>query len=62
MDGTPKWMVIVQAKNTPNASNLSTQFFCPCPKNLNFNEKWLHWASVVGGSHYHYLFSTPVTV
>ena len=30
------------AKNTPNA-----QFVSPSPKNLDFNEKRLHWASVV---------------
>ena len=27
--------------------NLSTQFVCPNPKVLEFNEKGLHWASVV---------------
>ena len=27
--------------------NLSAQFVCPSPKVLDFNEKRLHWASVV---------------
>jgi hypothetical protein len=27
--------------------NLPAQFVCQCPKVLNFNEKRLHWASVV---------------
>ena len=35
------------AENTPNAQNLSDQFVCPSPKVLDFNEKRLHWASVV---------------
>ena len=29
--------------------NLSTQFVCPSPKVCDFNEKRLHWASVVRG-------------
>jgi hypothetical protein len=29
--------------------NLSAQFVCPSPKVLDFNEKRLHWASVVRG-------------
>jgi hypothetical protein len=35
------------ADNTPNAPELSAQFVFPSPKVLNFNEKKLHWASVV---------------
>ena len=35
------------AENTPNAQNLSAQFVCPSPKVWDFNEKRLHWASVV---------------
>ena len=30
--------------------NLSAQFFHPSPKVLDFNEKRLHWVSVVRGS------------
>ena len=29
--------------------NLSAQFVCPSPKVLDFNEKRLHWVSVVRG-------------
>ena len=29
--------------------NLSAKFVCPSPKVLDFNEKRLHWASVVRG-------------
>ena len=35
------------AENTPNALELSAQFVCPSPKVLDFNEKRLHWASVL---------------
>ena len=35
------------AENTQIAENLSAQFVCPSPKVLDFNEKRLHWASVV---------------
>ena len=31
------------AENTPN----TPEFICPSPKVLDFNEKRLHWASVV---------------
>ena len=31
------------AQNTPNAP----EFICPSPKVLDFNEKRLHWASIV---------------
>jgi hypothetical protein len=29
--------------------NLFAQFVCPSSKVLDFNEKWLHWTSVVRG-------------
>ena len=35
------------AENTPNALNLSAKIVCPCPKVWDFDEKRLHWASVV---------------
>ena len=40
----PKWVLIVWPKIP---QNLSAQFVCPSPKVLDFNEKRLHWASVV---------------
>ena len=48
----PKWMLIVWSKIPQMLQNLSAQFVCPSPKVLNFNEKRLHWASVVRGSHH----------
>jgi hypothetical protein len=45
------------AKNTPNAPELSAQFVCPSPKVLNFNEKRLHWASVVADMYYYCIVS-----
>jgi len=37
------------AENTPNAPNIicPIQFVCPSPKLWNFDEKRLHWVSVV---------------
>ena len=37
------------AENIPNsiATELSAQFFCPSSKVLDFNEKRLHWSSLV---------------
>ena len=43
----PKWVLIVWPKIPQMSQNLSAQFVCPSPKNLDFNEKRLHWASVV---------------
>ena len=34
------------------SQNLSAQFVCPSPKVPDFNEKRLHWASVVRGEMY----------
>ena len=40
----PKWVLIVRPKiPAPNAP----EFICSSPKVLDFNEKRLHWASVV---------------
>ena len=35
------------AKNTPRPQNLLAQIVCPSPQNWNFEEKSLHWASIV---------------
>ena len=48
-----KWVLIIRPKIPQMPKNLSAQFVCPSPKVLNFNEKRLHWASVVHGfTHY----------
>ena len=46
----PKWVLIVWPKIPHMPQNLSAQFVCPSPKVLDFNEKRLHWASVVRGT------------
>ena len=43
----PKWVLIVLPKVPQMPQNLFAQFICPNPKVLDFNEKRLHWASVV---------------
>ena len=43
----PKWVLIVCPKIPQIPQFLSAQFVCPSPKVLDFNEKRLHWASVV---------------
>ena len=45
----PKWVPRVWRKIPQMPQNLSAQFVCPNPKVLYFNEKRLHWASVVRG-------------
>ena len=40
----PKWVLINQPKIP---QNLSAQIVCPSPKVWDFDEKRLHWASVV---------------
>ena len=47
-----KWVLIFWPKIPQMPQNLSTQFVCPSPKVLDFNEKRLHWAFVVRGMHY----------
>ena len=49
----PKWVLIVRPEITQMPQNLSAQFVCPSPKVMDFNEKRLHWASVVRGSSDH---------
>ena len=43
----PKWVLIVRPKLPHMPQNLSTQFVCLSPNVLDFNEKRLHWESVV---------------
>ena len=43
----PKWVLIFRPKIPQMLQNLSAQFFCTSPKVLDFNEKRLHWSSVV---------------
>ena len=43
----PKWVMIVWLKIPQMPQNLSAQFVCPSPKVWDFDEKRLHWASVV---------------
>jgi hypothetical protein len=46
------WVLIVQPKIPQMTQNLSAQFVCPSQKVLDFNEKRLHWASVVFGTYH----------
>ena len=43
----PKWVLIVWPKIPQMPQNLSSQLVYPSPNVLDFNEKRLHWASVV---------------
>ena len=43
----PKWVMIVRLKIPQMPQNFSAQFLCPSPKVWDFNEKELHWESVV---------------
>jgi hypothetical protein len=43
----PKWVLIVWPKIHQMPQTLSAQFVYPSPKVLDFNEKRLHWVSVV---------------
>ena len=45
----PKWVLIVWPKIPQMPQNLSDQFVSLSPKNLDFNEKRLHRASIVRG-------------
>ena len=45
----PKWVLIVWPKIPQMPQNLSAKSVCPSLKILDFNEKRLHWASVVRG-------------
>jgi hypothetical protein len=43
----PKWALINRPKIPQMPQNLSAQIVCPFPKNWDFDEKRLYWASVV---------------
>ena len=44
-------VLIIQLKIPLMTQNLFAQFVCPSLKVLDFNEKRLHWKSVVRGAH-----------
>ena len=43
----PKWVQIVRPKILQTPQIMSAQNVCPSPKVWDFNEKRLHWVSVV---------------
>ena len=45
----PKWVLINWPKIPQMPQNLSAQIVCPSPKIWYFDEKRLHWVSVVCG-------------
>jgi hypothetical protein len=47
--GLNKWVLIVWPEMSQMPQNLSAQFVCPSSKLLDFNEKRLHWPSIVRG-------------
>ena len=49
----PKWVLINWLKIPKMPQNLSAQIVCSSPKVWNFDDKRLHWASVVRGWKYH---------
>ena len=44
-----KWVLLLWPKIPQIPQNLSAKFVCPSPKVLDFNEKRLHWTSIVRG-------------
>ena len=48
----PKWVLIVWREIPQMPQNLCAQLVCPSPQVLDFNEKRLHWASVVRAFRY----------
>ena len=45
--GLTKWVLINRPKIPQMPKNLSAQLVCPSPKVWDFDEKRLHWESVV---------------
>ena len=56
----PKWGLIARPQIPQMPQNLSAQFVCPSPKVLDFNEKRLHWASVVRANSNGFFFSIEI--
>ena len=48
----PKLVLMVCPKIPQTPQNLCAQFVCPSPNVLDFNEKRLHWASIVRALQY----------
>ena len=44
-----KWVLINQPKIPQMPQNLSTQIVCSNPKDWDFDEKMLYWASIIRG-------------
>ena len=44
----PKWVLMNRLNIPQMPQNLPAQIVCPSPKVWDFDEKRLHWASVVG--------------
>jgi hypothetical protein len=53
----PKWVLIVWLKIPQMPQNLSAQFVCSNSKVWDFDEKRLHWASVVRDRIYNCTFA-----
>ena len=58
----PKWGLIVYPKIPQMPQNLLAQFVYPSPKVLDFNEKRLHWESVVRAHKYAVVCSRKIAI
>ena len=54
----PKWVMINRLKIPQMPQNLSAQIVCPSSKVWDFDEKRLHWTSVVSD----YLYVNPMEI
>ena len=54
----PKWVLINRPKIPQMPQNLSAQIVYPSTKVWAFDEKRLHWASIVGAVYAYYFAST----
>ena len=43
-----KWELVVWPKIPHMPQNISAKLVCPSTEGLDFNEKRVHWASIVG--------------
>ena len=55
-----KWVLIVWPKISQMPQNLFAQFVCPSSKVLDFNDKRLHWASVVRDSMHDFGYAAKI--